>query len=87
MIKNIDCEIFGWVDEMEELENQIQSLSEASKKLHKKIQECCRHPDEYIVEKSLYISGSYYDTDRTEYWNECQLCGCRSETMVKNHGW
>lgn len=37
----------------------------------------CTH-DETIL-KSEDFPGSYYDKSYTEYWNECILCGAKSE--------
>jgi hypothetical protein len=48
--------------------------------------EACTH-EGYLVEKSRYFSGSYTDTAHTTYWNECTLCGRKSEDTVKEHGW
>jgi nitrite reductase/ring-hydroxylating ferredoxin subunit len=46
----------------------------------------CTH-EGYVEEKTRYFSGSYYDTAYTTYWNECKLCGAKSETTTKDHSW
>lgn len=40
-----------------------------------------------VEEKSSYYSGSYTDHAYTRYWNQCTLCGKRSEDTVKEHGY
>jgi len=45
----------------------------------------CTH--ERVEEKSRYFSGSYYDHAHTTYWNECMICGAKSEDTVKEHSW
>ncbi len=44
----------------------------------------CTH--EEIEQKSSYYPGGYYDTSYTDYWNQCKLCGVRSEKTTENHG-
>ena len=44
-------------------------------------------PHEEVTEKSFYFEGSYYDNAYTDYWNECKLCGKRSEVTTKMHSW
>lgn len=44
----------------------------------------CPHTD--IEEKRDYFPGSYYDTDYTDYWNQCKCCGAKSEVTRKHHG-
>jgi hypothetical protein len=51
-----------------------------------KLLEQCTH-EGHVEEKSRYFSGSYTDTAHTTYWNECTLCGERSEDTVKDHSW
>ena len=40
-----------------------------------------------VEEKSRYFSGSYTDTSHTTYWNQCTVCGKRSEDVIKDHGY
>ena len=48
--------------------------------------EACTH-EGHVVEKSRYFSGSYYDHAHTTYWNECTLCGRKSEETIKEHSY
>lgn len=45
----------------------------------------CQH--EEIEPKEDYVPGTYLDTAYSEYWNQCSLCGARSEKIRKSHGW
>lgn len=40
-----------------------------------------------VEQKSSYFSGSYLDTAYTRYWNQCTLCGQRSEDVIKDHSY
>lgn len=51
----------------------------------KQLLENCPH--EEIVQKSSYYSGSYYDKAYTVYWNQCSLCGAKSEDAVDQHSY
>ena len=44
-------------------------------------------PHEELEVKSSYFGGSYYDTAYTDTWNQCKLCGKRSEIATERHGW
>lgn len=44
-------------------------------------------PHDEIVERSRYFEGSYYDRASTDRWNECLLCGKRSEVTTETHSW
>lgn len=59
------------------------AINDLNKELSKMLTSC---PHEEIEEKSSYSPGSYYDTASTDYWNECKLCGERSEITTVNHG-
>ena len=41
----------------------------------------CTH--EELEKKSMYFSGSYYDKESTDYWDECKLCGKRFNQISK----
>jgi len=59
------------------------------RKHQKELQEIydqCNH-EGTLEEKSRYFSGSYTDTAHTTYWNQCTVCGKKSEETVKEHGW
>jgi len=45
----------------------------------------CDH-EGFVVKKSSYFPGGYLNTSYTDYWNECEVCGARSETSTVNHG-
>lgn len=40
----------------------------------------CDHP--LVTRKSRTVEGSYYDRSYTEYWNECEVCGAKSEVTT-----
>lgn len=46
----------------------------------------CDH-EGYVVQKDYYFPGSYYDKAYTESWNECTLCGAKSEKTCTDHSW
>ena len=48
--------------------------------------EACTH-EGFVEEKSSYYGGSYTNTAYTRYWNQCTLCGRKSEETLKEHGW
>lgn len=71
------------------LEKQI----ERKRKLIKKHQDelarlysQCTH-EGHVERKSSYFGGSYYDKAYTEYWNQCKLCGAKSETTTQEHSY
>jgi hypothetical protein len=73
--------------------NQLENKVNAKRKLIQKHQlelrellETCTHTGT-VVEKSHYFSGSYYDKAHTTLWNECTLCGAKSEEIVKEHSY
>ena len=43
----------------------------------------CEH--EHVFTNSNYYAGSYYDEAYTEHWNECRVCGARSEVTIERH--
>ena len=47
--------------------------------------QACTHPT--IEKKSYYDRGSYDTMASTEFWNECTVCGAKSETWSKSHGY
>lgn len=46
----------------------------------------CTH-EHSMEDKSSYFSGSYNDTAYTDYWSQCRLCGYRTPTTTKDHGY
>jgi len=45
----------------------------------------CNHPK--IAKKESYFAGSYYDKAYTDHWNECEVCGAKSEVSHESHSW
>jgi DNA-binding winged helix-turn-helix (wHTH) protein len=71
------------------LEQQVARKRKLIKKHQKELNELvstCTH-EGYIEHKTSHFSGSYYDKAYTDHWNECNLCGARSETTRDNHSW
>ena len=71
------------------LEQQVSRKRKLIEKHQKELRELlstCNH-EGHIEEKSSYFSGSYYDKAYTDYWNQCKLCGERSEVTTVNHSW
>ncbi len=44
-------------------------------------------PHDKVSEKSSYFPGSYNDKAYTNYWNQCDICGTKSEITTKDHSW
>lgn len=74
-------------NELLEMQMLAASLAEEYKRTLAEIREKCHHPEEHIVEKQYYFSGSYYDTAYTDKWRECTICGAKSETTHVDHSW
>ena len=71
------------------LEQKVNAKRKLISKHQKELRELlatCTH-EGHVVEKSSYFSGSYYDKAYTDYWNECSLCGERSEVTTKMHSY
>jgi hypothetical protein len=43
-------------------------------------------PHDRIERKDHYYSGDYLNTSYTEHWNQCAVCGAKSEVTIENHG-
>ncbi len=74
---------------MKELEKAVIRKRKLIKKHQEELKEMlesCTHKG-FVVEKSHYFSGSYYDKAHTTYWNECTLCGRKSEETIKEHSY
>lgn len=67
--------------ESAKIAKRIEALSQKLKQLRAR----CDH-DGTVVEKSSYFPGGYLNTSYTDYWNECSVCGSRSEVQTKDHG-
>lgn len=64
------------------VETQRNLIKEQQGILNSMLEGC---PHEEVETKSSYFSGSYYDLAYTDYWNECLLCGARSERTTREH--
>lgn len=62
--------------------SEANTLYIAAKKLR---DDNCKHPK--IVKKESYFEGSYYDKAYTDHWNECEICGAKSEVRHESHSW
>lgn len=72
----------------DELKKQVERKRRLVDKHQKdivKLLENCTH--EEIETREHYFPGGYLDTARTEYWNQCKLCGARSEVTTESHKW
>lgn len=67
-----------------QIKRKIKTIAKHEAEL-KALKDSCPH--EEIEPKESFYEGSYYDTARTTYWNQCVLCGARSETTSEGHGW
>lgn len=71
------------------LEQKINAKRKLIYKHKKELEELlstCDHQG-YVVTKSSYFSGSYYDKAYTNYWNECSLCGATSDKVTDQHNY
>jgi hypothetical protein len=68
----------------QQVERKRKLIAKHNKELRELLATC---PHERVEEKSRYFSGSYYDQAHTTYWNECMVCGAKSEDTVKEHSW
>lgn len=64
---------------------RTQELVDREKQLLKDLLEECPH--EETEHKSSYYPGSYYDKAYTDHWNECKLCGAKSEVTTETHSY
>jgi hypothetical protein len=64
---------------------KIKLIRKHQKELQELYDQCNHHG--MVEEKSSYYSGSYTNTAYTRYWNQCTLCGKKSEEIIKEHGW
>lgn len=53
----------------------------------KELLENCPHPQDEIIPKESYFSGSYDTKAYTHYWLECSLCRRRFDETIETHGW
>lgn len=71
------------------LEQRVNAKRKLISKHQKELKEMlatCTH-EGHVVKKSSHFSGSYYDKAYTDYWNECSLCGERSEVTTEMHSY
>lgn len=86
-VKNIKYKVFDLVAERDAIKELVTELNSECKELDIKIKSICHHPEEYVEERNYYFDGSYLDQAYTEIWNECTLCGTKSEIETENHSW
>lgn len=86
-VKNIKYKVFDFLEQKLVLTEKITNLTKEREDLCGKIRAICHHPESHVVEKKYYFGGSYYDTAYTDYWRECTICGEKSQTTTKNHGY
>ncbi len=70
------------------LKNKIKrkqnTIAKHQNQLNMLLREC---PHEEIEPKESYYEGSYLNKASTDYWNQCKLCGARSEVTTQVHSW
>lgn len=73
------------VEKQHKVIKRKQELLDREREKLKKIIINCSH--EEVEQKSSYFSGSYYDKACTTYWNQCKLCGTKSEEWDDTHSY
>jgi len=74
-------------EELKKKKAQSLKALEKYEKLKQEVKDNCHHPEEETISRERYWEGSYNDRAHTVYWNECMICGVRSEETVKQHSW
>lgn len=71
-----------------EVKQKARKIAARIEKLQQQLADLKRQCDHEgaVVEKSHYFPGGYLNTSYTDYWNECEACGTRSEVQTKDHG-
>lgn len=64
---------------------KVKLIRKHQKELQEIYEQCNHHGT--LEQKHRYFSGSYNDTAHTTYWNECTVCGKKSDEIVKEHSW
>jgi ribosomal protein S14 len=64
---------------------KVKLIHKHQKELQEIYDQCNHHGT--VEEKSSYFSGSYNDHAYTRYWNQCTVCGMKSEDVIKEHGY
>lgn len=68
-------------------EEKLKPLADAVRAAKKYLEAVCYHPEDQVKRESYYFEGSYNDCAYTEHWNECKICGAKSERTHKSHSW
>lgn len=66
------------------VERKRKLIDKHQKHLVKLLDQC---PHLELEQLEQYFPGGYLSTAHTEYWNQCKLCGKRSETTTESHNW
>lgn len=66
------------------VERRRKLIAQHQQKLAEFLAQC---PHTELEQQEIYYSGSYLDRARTDYWNQCKLCGARSEITTESHTW
>lgn len=77
--------VFDLIGRKNDCERKIKDLQDEAEGLKKEIRGVCRHPKGFVEEKERYLAGDGYSPPRTEYWDECMLCGWHVETGAIYH--
>lgn len=71
--------------EMKILNLREKALLDKIDKAKSELKTVCLH--EKIEEQHYYFDGSYYDRAYTDRWNQCCICGEKSEVKTEYHSW
>ena len=69
----------------QQIERKHKTIAKHQNELKQLLAQCTH--EGHIEQKSSYFSGSYNDTAYTRYWNQCMLCGAKSEDTIKDHAY
>ena len=75
----------SYQDDLQEAERKYIEARNLYYKAKKLRDDNCKHPK--IIKKESYFGGSYYDKAYTDHWNECEICGAKSEVTTEYHSW
>jgi hypothetical protein len=73
--------------EAEIMELRLDAVESRIARLQEELKDNCTHPADKVKQQSFYCEGSYLDRATTDYWNECTVCGTKSERTRKTHGY
>jgi hypothetical protein len=70
--------------EIDALKKEISEKNLLILKKTEELKRCCNHPE--ISHLSQYHEGGYLNSDYTENWTVCKICGTESDHRIKQHG-